>query len=251
MQKSWLHISFISPVQIAITERSRQDKSRWEFISSISLSICQTIELGFIFLLLFVILLVFNHVASNFWNTAYIWESHRSWKTKTLATTQTKPSNRSVFVTTNNMSMVLKSSLHKKSSLRNGEKKNHSLDGSGIHFVVPFSIDILALFYSVKQSQIVSVPCGKLCNNGMSIAIYYQYYNQARTVSKTLSQRWVCWFPVNTKKFSWRLKRMKRIWKNWLQRIQFLFIVRKVICVGILIRILNFTVVQKSCISLR
>ena len=157
MQKSWLHISFISPVQIAITERSRQDKSRWEFISSTSKKfkvlfailckcqyfsklfrrrgtirskiitfarfICQTIELGFIFPLLFVILLVFNHVASNFWNTTYIWESHRSWKTKTLATTQTKPSNRSVFVTTNNMSMALKSSLHKKSSLQNGKKK--------------------------------------------------------------------------------------------------------------------------------
>ena len=154
MQKSWLHISFISPVQIAITERSRPDKSRWEFISSTSNKfcyivqvaqyfsklfrrrgtirskiitftrfICQTIELGFIFPLLFVILLVFNHVASNFWSTTYIWESHRSWKTKTLATTQTKPSNRSVFVTTNNMSMALKSSLHKKSSLQNGEKK--------------------------------------------------------------------------------------------------------------------------------
>ena len=86
------------------------------------------------------------------------------------------------------MSMALKSSLHKKSSLQNGEK-NHSLDGSGIHFVVPFSIDIFALFYNVKQSQILSVPCGKLCNNGISIAIYYQYYNQARTVSRTLSQR--------------------------------------------------------------
>ena len=151
MQKSWLHISFISPVQIAITERSRQDKSRWEFISSISLSICQTIELGFIFLLLFVILLVFNHVASNFWNTTYIWESHRSWKTKTLATTQTKPSNRSVFVTTNNMSMALKSSLHKKSSLQNGEKKIIVLTVRVFILLFPFP----SIYYFVDRAWLV------------------------------------------------------------------------------------------------